>query len=60
MGMRVRSRQNGRAIVAEGEAVHVMFDYEANRKIVVPDEFRRSVEALEASAPDPGTPASEA
>lgn len=60
MGMRIRSRANDRAIVAEGEAVLVMFDYAAGRKVPVSEEWRRRIAALEATAPVPGAPGSDA
>ena len=51
MAMRMRSRAQGRAIVAEGEAVLVMVDYRTGRKIPLSDELRRRIEELEASGP---------
>lgn len=52
MGLRIRSHAHQRAIAAEGEAVIVMIDYRANRKVALSDELRRNVEKLEASGPD--------
>jgi acyl-CoA thioester hydrolase len=56
MALRMRSRQNDRAIAAEAENVIVMFDYRAGRKMPLSAELRAAVEKLEASAPDPGQP----
>jgi acyl-CoA thioester hydrolase len=36
-----------KAIVAEGDSVIVMFDYQTQRPIVVPDEIRSKIDALE-------------
>jgi acyl-CoA thioester hydrolase len=52
MGLRMRSRAQGRAIAAEGESVVVMMDYRAGRKIQLWEELRRRIEELEASAPE--------
>jgi len=52
MGLRMRSRAQGRAIAAEGESVVVMMDYRAGRKIQLWEELRRRIEDLEASAPE--------
>jgi acyl-CoA thioester hydrolase len=52
MGLRMRSRAQGRAIAAEGEAVLVMMDYRTGRKIQLSEELRRRIEELEASAPE--------
>lgn len=52
MGLRMRSRAQGRAIAAEGESVVVMMDYRAGRKVQLWEELRRRIEELEASAPE--------
>jgi acyl-CoA thioester hydrolase len=52
MGLRMRSRAQGRAIAAEGESVVVMMNYRAGRKIQLWEELRRRIEELEASAPE--------
>jgi acyl-CoA thioester hydrolase len=50
LAMRLRSRAHDRAIAAEGDAVIVMFDYEAGKKALVSDELRASIEALQEGA----------
>jgi acyl-CoA thioester hydrolase len=52
MGLRMRSRAQGRAIAAEGESVVVMMDYRAGRKVQLWEELRRRIGELEASAPE--------
>jgi acyl-CoA thioester hydrolase len=54
MALRVRSRNNDRAIAAEGVATIVMFDYRAGHKTPISPQLREAIEALEASAPEPG------
>ncbi len=39
--------QSQQAIAAEGESTVVMFDYQAQRPIAVPDDIRRQIERLE-------------
>lgn len=53
-GHRVRSRAQGRAIAAEGEAVVVMVDYKTGRKVPISPELRRTIEELEATGPVAG------
>lgn len=60
MGMRLRSKANGRAIAAEGESVGVMFDYQRGKKVALSQALREAIEKLEASAPEPGQPDSDA
>jgi acyl-CoA thioester hydrolase len=60
LAMRLRSRAHGRAIAAEGDAVIVMFDYEAKKAAQVSDALRASIEALQASAPRAGAPDADA
>ena len=54
MAMRIRSKRNDRAIVAEGTAVLVMVNYATGEKILLDDELRRRILDLEARAPQPG------
>ncbi len=42
------SRTHGK-VAAEGDGVIVMYDYEAGRKIAIPDEIRRRIEMVERS-----------
>jgi acyl-CoA thioester hydrolase len=44
------------AVVTEGTGMVVSFDYVRGQKVTIPDELRRRIEALEASAPFPGSP----
>jgi acyl-CoA thioester hydrolase len=44
------------AIATEGTGLVVAFDYIRGRKAAVPDELRRRIEALEATASSPGAP----
>src|SRR5262249_20923639 len=60
MGLRARSKANGRAIAAEGEAIIVMFDYAAGKKTALSPALREAIEKLEASAPEPGHPDADA
>jgi acyl-CoA thioester hydrolase len=47
---RILSRRLG-AVVAEGDGVVVTFDYRRGVKVPMPDEIRRRIAALEATAP---------
>jgi acyl-CoA thioester hydrolase len=60
MGLRMRSKSNERAIAAEGEAVMVLLDYNANKPIPLPADLRARIEALEATAPEVATPKTDA
>jgi acyl-CoA thioester hydrolase len=44
------------AVATEGTGTVVAFDYIRSQKAPIPDELRRRIEALEASAPRPGAP----
>jgi acyl-CoA thioester hydrolase len=44
------------AVATEGTGTVVSFDYVQGQKVPIPDELRRRIEALEASAPRPGAP----
>jgi len=44
------------AVATEGTGTVVAFDYIRGQKSPIPDELRRRIEALEASAPRPGAP----
>ena len=57
MSYRVTSEAQS-ALAAEGEAVVVAMDYTRGEKIPLPDELRRRIEELEASAPAIALPAS--
>jgi acyl-CoA thioester hydrolase len=48
----IASERQGR-IVAEGTSIVVYFDYKASRSCPVPDELRRSIDAIEATARNP-------
>jgi acyl-CoA thioester hydrolase len=52
---RILSERLG-GIATEGTGTVVAFDYPRGQKAAVPDELRRRIEALEASAPEPGAP----
>ncbi len=56
MSLRMRSHRHERAIAAESVAVIVMLDYRIGRKVAVPEELKKRVEALEASGPEPAPP----
>jgi acyl-CoA thioester hydrolase len=45
-----------KAVVTEGTGTVVSFDYVRGQKVTIPDELRHRIEALEASAPLPGSP----
>ena len=51
MGMRLRSKQQERAIAAEGEAIVVMLNYRTGEKLDLGDELRRRIVQFEATAP---------
>jgi acyl-CoA thioester hydrolase len=53
LAMRLQSKANDLAIAAEGDAVIVMFDYQAQQKALVSDELRASIAALQSAAPAP-------
>jgi acyl-CoA thioester hydrolase len=40
-----------KAVVAEGDSVLVMFDYQAQQPIAVPDEIRNKIDAFEGRTP---------
>ena len=46
MSYRAESRQDGR-LLAEATSIQVAYDYEANRSMAVPEEFRRQVARFE-------------
>jgi acyl-CoA thioester hydrolase len=50
LAMQLRSQAHDRAIAAEGEAVIVMFDYQAKKKALISDVLRASIASLQASA----------
>jgi acyl-CoA thioester hydrolase len=52
---RILSRRLG-GVSTEGTGTVVSFDYIRNQKAPIPDELRRRIDALEASAPVPGAP----
>jgi acyl-CoA thioester hydrolase len=52
---RIYSQRLG-AISTEGTGLVVAFDYIRGQKTSIPDELRRRIAALEASAPVPGAP----
>ena len=49
MAYRAHARPDGRLLL-EASSVQVAYDYEADRSIPVPEEFRRQVEAFEGRA----------
>jgi acyl-CoA thioester hydrolase len=52
MALRMRSHRHDRSIAAESVAVIVMLDYRKGAKVAVPEELKKRIESLEATAPD--------
>jgi acyl-CoA thioester hydrolase len=55
LAMQLRSTAHDGAIAADGDAVIVMFDYEAKKKAAVSGGLRASIEGLQASASHAGS-----